>query len=206
MEVISSLLGSGATASLGHLCPVGQSLRAKVVMWHSGIPRSGVGATAATCSRVSTIPSLLHHPLTTWQGFYSQLRRELSGDGRGRRRERAESHVLRACLLASPGPASSSSGRRMEWDKRTGSNLSAQAWKKYPQMKLKSRLFWPHQMLGAIQSISQCEQHLSKARDFLTDHPDLFQREMRCCCCTSKDDLLGSSQGMSFHPALSSFA
>lgn len=130
---------------------------------------------ATTCGRVSTIPSLLHHPLPIWQGFYSQPRRELSGDGRGRRREWAESHVLRACLPASPGPASSSSGRSVEWDKRTGSNSSAQAWKKHPQMKLKSHIFWPHQMLGATQSISQCERHSGKARDSLTDHLDSFQ-------------------------------
>lgn len=119
--------------------------------------------------------------------------------GRERQRERAESHILRACLLASPGPASSSSGISVEWDKRTRSNSSAQARKKHPQMKLKSRLFWLHQMLGATQSISQCEQHSGKARDSLTDHTDSFQREMRYCCCTSLDALSGSPQGMSSH-------
>lgn len=61
-------------------------------------------------------------------------------------------------------------------------------------------------MPGATQSVSQRERHLAKARDFLTDHPDSFQREMRHCCCTSQDGLLGSSQGMRSHPAPSSFA
>lgn len=78
--------------------------------------------------------------------------------------------------------------------------------KSIQQMKPKSCLFWPHQMLGATQSVSQCERRSGKARDFLTDHPDSFQRERRCCCCTSQDGSLGSSQGMSSHPALSSFA
>ena len=154
LKTMSPPLGSEAAASLGNPCPVGQPPRH---CWHSRTPRSGAGASAAACSRVSTIPSLLHRPLPTWQGFYSQPRRELGGDGRGRRRERAASHILRACLLASPGPASSSSGRSVEWDKRTWSSSSAQAQKKHPQMKLKSRLSWPHQMLGATPSVSQCE-------------------------------------------------
>lgn len=55
-----------------------------------------------------------------------------------RQTEQAESHILRACLTSSTGPASSSCGRSVEWDKIIRSNSSAQAQKKHPQMKPKS--------------------------------------------------------------------
>jgi len=89
----------------------------------------------------------------------------------------------------------------MERDRRTGSNSSAQPRKKHLLlMKLKSRLFWSHQMAGEI----LCKQLSGKARSFLTDHPDSFQHEMRHCFCTSQDGLLGSPQGMSSYTAQSS--
>lgn len=135
MKKMNSPLGSGVTARLGHPCPGG------LPRWccrHSRISWNGLGAMAAMCSQVCPILFTSASPPPHLAGFLLLAQKGTQQDGRGRQREQAESHILRACLTSDPGPASSSCGRSVEGDKRIRSNSSAEAQKKHPQVKPKS--------------------------------------------------------------------
>lgn len=108
LKMMSPPLGPGTTASLGHPCPVGQSPKAKVVLLAQQDPLEW-GRSSGSC-QVSTIPSLLHCPLPTWQGFYPSPEGNSVGTGEAERTGRE------------PHPQSLSPGQpwpcqQLKWDK-----------------------------------------------------------------------------------------
>lgn len=110
--VENDLLGLRVKAYLGHSCraaPQGQGGDAGTADPSEESKSYGSCMLLSQHSSFSTaLPSL------NLAGFL--LLAKKGTKWRGRRREWAESHILRACLPASPGPATSSHGRSAEWD------------------------------------------------------------------------------------------